>query len=573
MIRSIGAALRPALPDVLHPSRLPWAWQPALWAVAAGAIVTVIGLSTGYSDAAGLAYFGVVCAAVFVGTTAFRTRVMMCTAQAGGAAVGIVLGVAVQDSVVGKVLLAAGVALISGAMGGIGRACAAGSMMAVVGVAFGEFARVPLPGGQQAGWYLVGSGVVLAGAIAMWPLEKDRPERQAVTLVLREAATTMLVAGTPQARAARVALAAASARCRSTVFDHRLPCTRAARTRLFAGTAQAEQFAIVAADCYSQGKPGSAEMIAAAQAAARAIDTGLPVDTAMATFDPPPLRTIRPLRTRLVGAVRTATQPDSLLSGLRLAGCMAIATTLTAIRHNESHSFWLPLTVAVAVRPEYASVYVRTVNRVIGTAAGGLLAAGLLTVWHSGRPVAAVAVLALGFAVLAAPRLYALSVMGLTTSALLSASIAHPDPSAPIVRIVDTALGAAIALIFGYLLWPGRRSTPGRDVARQAVTSCAAYLHDVAAFGPGEPPPLLRQRDDAYRQAHRAAAAVTAGLLEPGSARARAGALLPTVLTLEDLVDGVTAAAATADANDRRTELVKLERRLAEVTNTLTASP
>ena len=262
----------------------------------------------------------------------------------------------------------------------------------------------------------------------------------------------------------------------------------------------------------------------------------------------------------------------TIAPGVRLAVCMAVATAAAAALHRESHSFWLPLTVAVAIRPEYASVYARTVNRVAGTVTGGLLAAALLFFLGSGWPVGVAAVTALGLAVLGAPRLYALSVVGLTCSALLSASIAHPDPASAAVRVVDTLLGALIALILGYLLWPGRASFPGHHLLDTAVAAAAAYLDRVDDASARVEAAVSDARDRAYHSAHRAAAQIRAATLEPPPVDAEAEALVPIALAIEDLVDDITATTAPvsrdqpgpATAIGLRRRLTAIEEELAE---------
>lgn len=162
----------------------------------------------------------------------------------------------------------------------------------------------------------------------------------------------------------------------------------------------------------------------------------------------------RPLFRRLLDALRPALNRNALGNGLRLALCLGLASATVIALREPSHSYWLPLTVAVIVRPEYASVFVRTVNRIAGTVAGAITASVILFVAPGAWFVAIGAALAIGFAVLAAPRSYGLSVVGITASALLSASIGTPDPAFPLSRVLDTVLGALIAIVFGYLLWP-----------------------------------------------------------------------------------------------------------------------
>jgi hypothetical protein len=162
-------------------------------------------------------------------------------------------------------------------------------------------------------------------------------------------------------------------------------------------------------------------------------------------------------RSRGSGALRT---------GFRLSLCMGIATAAVVALHEPSHSYWLPLTVAVVVRPEYGSVVARTVNRVVGTVVGATVAALVLLLLPAGWPIAIAAALAIGFAVLSAPRLYALSVIGITASALLSASIGSPDPVFPLARVLDTLIGCGIAIVFGSVLWPENRRSVTRTAGR-----------------------------------------------------------------------------------------------------------
>lgn len=169
----------------------------------------------------------------------------------------------------------------------------------------------------------------------------------------------------------------------------------------------------------------------------------------------------RPLVERLRSGLRNVAAPDAIRTGVRLSVCMGIATAAVVALHEPSHSYWLPLTVAVVVRPEYGSVFMRTVNRITGTIIGAMVAALVLLLFPASWPIAVSAAVAIGFAVLSAPKLYALSVIGITASALLSASIGTPDPVFPLVRLLDTILGYGIAVVFGYLLWPGSsRPTP-----------------------------------------------------------------------------------------------------------------
>jgi uncharacterized membrane protein YccC len=268
---------------------------------------------------------------------------------------------------------------------------------------------------------------------------------------------------------------------------------------------------------------------------------------------------------RLRAAARHGSSRVALLAGLRLAVCMGIATAVTCALHSESHSFWLPLTVAVAVRPEYASVYVRTVNRVAGTAAGAVLAAGAIAVLGSGWPVAIAAAISLGLAVVAAPKLYGLAVIGITCSTLLSSCIGVADPLNPAVRLLDTVVGCVIAIVFGYILWPGR--TDGPVSLAEPAAAVTAYLA-LAIRPASERSDWVAVRDRAYQLAHQSHRIAQAALLEPRPARTYAADALARAMTLEVLVDEVTAIANHVDfgaATPAAAELADLTGRIQAV--------
>ncbi len=223
-----------------------------------------------------------------------------------------------------------------------------------------------------------------------------------------------------------------------------------------------------------------------------------------------------------------------------------------------------------------AAIAVAAVAGLIGTAGGAATAGSLMAVIGVGfgefgrvdlsglgqvgaylSGTAAVA-LAIAGAVAAAPKLYAFAVVGVTCGALLSASIPAADRAGPLLRVADTALGAAIAIVFGYLLWPGRGlPEPELGVAR-AVAAARAYL---SAVENGDPD-LRVVRDRAYATAHRARATAQSALADPPPVAALAARQLPRAMELERLVDAVTA----YDRGDiRSTEHVaELRQRLAD---------
>jgi hypothetical protein len=535
----------------LRPGPSPLAVAAAVRAVVAALVIAGFGVLRGDLQAVSVAYLGAACAVAFVGAGPYRTRAIGLATQAAGAAVGIAAGAALPSSATVMIVTAWMAGALSGAVGTLGFAAPGFGMMLSIGVAFGQFGGSTLPWWQQSAWYLLGTAVVAAATLAPWAFHRGAFERAASAAVLDAAADLCSVVATDDGRAARVRLAAASA------------AARAAGTQPLV-----ELVAFAAAAMYSEGEEVPAEAVTAIRSAAYQVRSGeaisvhyaAPADTpglaALAdALSPVPQRPAASYERRFGAAVRSVLTRVAAVNAARIGLCMGVATTLTLLLHEPAHSFWLPLTVAVIVRPEYASVFVRTVNRVCGTVVGAAVTALVLAAHPPEVVLAACAAAALGFAVLAAPKLYALNVIGVTASALLSSSLAAVDVVLPGLRLLDTVLGAVVAVVFGYLLWPGARRLPSVARLEAAVTAASAYLTE-AVKAPQTRTRWQVRRDDAYRLAHQARAAVQAAVLEPPPVSVLAFAALPVTAELEDVVDAITAVAAARDLGDVGAEWV-----------------
>jgi uncharacterized membrane protein YccC len=534
--RSVAAALRPG-PN-------PWAVPAALRAAGAAGLVALTGAALGDLQAVGLAYLGAACSVAFVTGGAYHHRAVALLSQASGAAVGIVVGAALPASPLSLVTTAVVAGVVSGMAGAIGPNAPGFGMMLSIGVAFGQFGGTDLPGWLQALWYLLGTAIVAVATLAPWWFRRGEPERELAAAVFVAAADLCAAVGTDAAPAARARLANASAAMRRATNHQR-----------------AELVAFAAASLYARRRAVAADVVAAIRTAGSEVRMNAPIDVTIGVaqsdpglvaladaLSPQPSHPAAPLspNRRLGAALRAMSGPAALANGARIGVCLGVATAVTVAIREPAHAFWLPLTVAVIVRPEYASVFVRTVNRVCGTLIGAALAAGVLVVHPSGLPVAAAAAIALGFAVLAAPKLYGLSVIGVTASALLSSSIGNADPVLPGLRLADTVIGAVIAIVCGYLAWPDARRLPSAARLDAAVAAARAYLAE-AVKPAGQRVRWQSCRDDAYRLAHQVRAASEAAAIEPPPVSALASQIIPAAIELEDVVDAITALASAVD--------------------------
>jgi uncharacterized membrane protein YccC len=543
-----------ALRTALTPLPVPWGVGPGLRAAVAAGLVLAGSLLVADLTVGGIAYLGVACAVSFVGRGDYRSRAANVGAQAVGAAFGMTVGALVPDTAPWVIGAAVVVGVLAGMVGRIGPASTGGAVMAVIGVAYTQFGRLAMPWWEPVLAYLVGSALVLALSLvgAVW--HRDRYRRATVSAVFDAAADLVEAAPGAAAEQARHRLALASAAARQAVAGYRL---RPVAGPLLAAWSAARAAAAIAAETSVAAMPGLAGTGAdptgsagsgavSPRSAGRAAGSGAtPVDGATESADVGRAwrcraREVRagelagfpaapPARGRAVGsALRGATTTAALWVGARIGLCVGLATALAILLHPPEHAFWIPLTVAVVLRPEYGAVLVRAVHRFLGTVVGVVAVAVLVTLTSTPAWLALAAALALGGAAFAAPRVYGLAVVGITGSALLSVAVGDPQGVQVWARLLDTALGCALALVVGVLLWP-RRGLP--DQSRVFAAGVAALTRQIGGS----------DADEAYRVAHDWRAELERGLAEPDPARA-AAAWLPVAIRLEHAVDVVAAA-------------------------------
>lgn len=166
---------------------------------------------------------------------------------------------------------------------------------------------------------------------------------------------------------------------------------------------------------------------------------------------------------------------------IRMAIVGAVDVALMHFIHI-SHGFWLAMTSIIVLQPYGSSTLRRSVQRVGGTIAGGVLAAVLAVVIRSpALMMPTIAVFAtLTLAAYAVD--YGLYSFFLTPTFVLM-SLPHPrDWAYAGVRMGTTLLGAVVAVVAMRLLWPERPGLElGRRLARCAAAD-AAYLRAILRF-------------------------------------------------------------------------------------------
>jgi len=415
-----------------------------------------------------------------------------------------------------------GVAFVGGLMTAIGpNAALAGLHSTVLVLVFSSVSGI--------GALVVGGGVLLGGAVQAlvslvgWPVHPYRPEERALVAAWEALADFGRHGDDERDRAAMVALSdagttlalssargAAGQRLRG-LLDRgdglRLELVALGR-RAGEGAARLREMTGAAVTGLAEALVGpSADRAARAEMALdrfRAAVAGTPAEAALppvrltaverelyetaALMDPgwqadartPPLR-------RRHGpsdgwrALRAAATPGSALfrHAARLALAVLIAD-LVAGGFGLSRGYWVAMTVAVVLRPDYSSTLQRGVGRVAGTLAGVLLAWGCVSLVGSDRGWLVVLVGAFACATFLLMKAnFVLGAASLTAliSCLLEVEGQPLSQTAP-ARLVDTVIGGAIAVAV-YLLWPTWQGSDLAEVAAQSVDASRAWASSI----------------------------------------------------------------------------------------------
>jgi uncharacterized membrane protein YccC len=213
------------------------------------------------------------------------------------------------------------------------------------------------------------------------------------------------------------------------------------------------------------------------------------------------------------------------------------------------------LTVALALKPDLASVFSRSLQRGAGTAAGLLIGWGALHVPPGPGALIVLAILG-GIIPHAVRRSYAWFTVVVTPLVVVLLDFnGNVGPAVLGQRLAHTVIACAIVLIFGYALWPGTWRPPFRLVVanicerlgkfiRRSATSSLNGLPDVG---------LADDRLQIARTTQSLRAVADRVVGEPESARAVVSGLPATAGALDELLATAWRTAASDGSSiDRR---------------------
>ncbi|MGC1548025.1 MAG: FUSC family protein [Rhodanobacter sp.] len=165
---------------------------------------------------------------------------------------------------------------------------------------------------------------------------------------------------------------------------------------------------------------------------------------------------------------------------LRSAVCLSIALLVSRL-WQLPHGYWIPMTAAIVLRPDFAATFNFGLLRVVGTVLGLLLTTALLhfTPHDAWTHLVLMGLLCMAFRYLATAH-YGIAVAALTGTVVILLSFEGVNSTAAVMdRVINTALGSGMALL-AYLLWPTWERCRARAALAEMFDAYADYLRALA---------------------------------------------------------------------------------------------
>ncbi|MGY0392201.1 FUSC family membrane protein [Bizionia sp. KMM 8389] len=161
---------------------------------------------------------------------------------------------------------------------------------------------------------------------------------------------------------------------------------------------------------------------------------------------------------------------------LRLSIAMVLAFILGTL-FEINNTYWILLTIIVIMRPSYGLTKERSKDRTIGTLIGAIIAISIVFLTQNTIIYASLAVISLTLAFALIQQNYKSGAALITINVIFVYSLIHPNAFQVIqYRVIDTFIGATIAIIANYTLWPSWETNNLKDVLLTALKKNKAYL-------------------------------------------------------------------------------------------------
>ncbi|WP_374834675.1 FUSC family protein [Paenochrobactrum pullorum] len=169
---------------------------------------------------------------------------------------------------------------------------------------------------------------------------------------------------------------------------------------------------------------------------------------------------------------------QDIKSAVILALCIGIAFCTKWVNSN-SHWYWTPLTVIIVLKPDLGSIFTRSILRIFGTILGVCLGVIIFIFIPKGMLLVCILAALASCMPWASQRSYWMSTFIATPIVLMLLDLINPNihnVDYGLQRMLDTLVGGAIILIFGYFLWPREHREEFDKNFHEVRNAIATYL-------------------------------------------------------------------------------------------------
>ncbi len=143
--------------------------------------------------------------------------------------------------------------------------------------------------------------------------------------------------------------------------------------------------------------------------------------------------------------------------------------------------YWILLTIVVIMRPGYGLTKERTTHRFIGTVIGGVLGFAVLATGPSPAILGVLTILFLILGLTFNPSNYRIGTTFITLHVIFIFAILNPtDNNIVLYRILDTLVGATLAILANHFLWPFWEFLNTNENIKNSIEANRNYLKEIS---------------------------------------------------------------------------------------------
>jgi len=145
--------------------------------------------------------------------------------------------------------------------------------------------------------------------------------------------------------------------------------------------------------------------------------------------------------------------------------------------------YWILLTIVVIMRPGYGLTKERTLNRFIGTTLGGVIGFAILSTGVNTTVLGGFTILFLILGLTFNPSNYKIGTTFITLHVIFIFAILNPSNSDIILyRVLDTCVGAILAMLANHFLWPFWEFLNTNENIRNSIEANRNYLKQISVL-------------------------------------------------------------------------------------------